>query len=141
MLKFKNMTTLTLKQKVQVVTIAEKHLLLLQFAKDYNEGFQNITGGVEYDENFVEAARRELLEEIGFASNVLDIGLTFHFPNRWGESVEEKVFLCLSPHKPTIHLSAEHQSYKWVPLEKVLQSDFHFPSNFEAFQKALEFMK
>ncbi|MGZ3857546.1 MAG: NUDIX domain-containing protein, partial [Bacteriovorax sp.] len=50
--------TIPTKQKVQVVTIAENQLLLLQFAKYHGEGFQNITGSVEYDESFLEAARR-----------------------------------------------------------------------------------
>ena len=62
MLKFKNMTIPSIKQKIQVVTIAEGHLLLLQFAKYNGEGFQNITGSVEYDESFLESARRELVE-------------------------------------------------------------------------------
>jgi hypothetical protein len=43
------MTTTPLKQKIQIVTIAQNQLLLLQFAKIHNEGFQNITGSVEYD--------------------------------------------------------------------------------------------
>jgi len=41
-----------MKQKVQVVTIADHELLLLQFRADRGEGFQNITGSVEDDETF-----------------------------------------------------------------------------------------
>ncbi|MDD4975825.1 MAG: NUDIX hydrolase [Bacteriovorax sp.] len=133
--------TTTLKQKIQIVTIAQNQLLLLQFAKIHNEGFQNITGSVEYDETFMEAARRELLEEISVASPVIDIHHEFHFHDRWGDDVEEKVFLCLLNKIPIITLSEEHQSFKWIPIENVTPADFVFPTNFEAFQKALEFTK
>lgn len=135
------MTIIQLKQKVQVVTIAENQLLLLQFAKFHDEGFQNITGSVEYDETFLEAARREMVEEIGITDNVIDVDLSFHFHDRWGCDVEEKVFLYNPPSKPVISLSEEHQSYKWVPVAEVKVSDFVFPTNFEAFKKALEFVK
>lgn len=135
------MTIKALKQKVQVVTIAEGRLLLLQFAKDRGEGFQNVTGSVEYDEDFIEAARRELVEEIGVADNVININFLFHFHDRWGEDVEEKVFLYNPKTIPEIHLSPEHQSYKWVPVDQVTIKDFSYPTNYEAFLKALEFAK
>ena len=96
---------------------------------------------MEYDETFVEAARRELLEEISIARAVIDIHYEFHFHDRWGADVEEKVFLCLLDKIPSITLSEEHQNFKWVPIEKVTPMDFVFPTNFEAFQKALEFLK
>jgi 8-oxo-dGTP pyrophosphatase MutT (NUDIX family) len=141
MLKFSNMTTPQFKQKVQVVTISENEVLLLQFAKFHDEGFQNITGSVEYDESFVEAARREMLEEIGVADNVTDIHMTFHFHNRWGDDVEEKVFLYNPQKKPSIVISEEHQSYKWIAVSQVQKEDFKFPTNYEAFLKAMEFVK
>lgn len=141
MLKFSNMTAQPLKQKIQVVTIAEDQLLLLQFAKFHDEGFQNITGSVEYDESFIEAARREMVEEIGVADNVTDIEMSFHFHDRWGFEVEEKVFLYNPAKKPDIRLSEEHQSYKWIPVDQVTIEDYVFPANFEAFKKALEFVK
>ncbi len=133
------MTTKPLKQKIQIVTIAENQLLLLQFAKFHNGGFQNITGSVEKDETFQEAAVRELLEEIGVTNNVSDIHHTFQFKDRWGFEVDEKVFRCEFKKIPTITLSEEHQAYKWIPVEQVSVDDFVFPTNFEAFKKALEF--
>jgi len=141
MLKFRIMTMKQLKQKVQVVTIAENQLLLLQFAKYHDQGFQNITGSVEYDESFLEAARREMVEEIGITDNVIDIDLSFHFHDRWGSDVEEKVFLYNPQKKPIIKLSEEHQSYKWIPIDDVTVENYVFPTNFDAFKKALEFVK
>jgi 8-oxo-dGTP pyrophosphatase MutT (NUDIX family) len=129
------------KQKIQIVTIADNRLLLLQFTKFHNEGFQNITGSVEYDESFVEAARRELLEEISLSSQVIDLHHQFCFLDRWGFNVQEKVFLCHLDKIPEIKLSEEHQSFKWIPIKDVAVSDYVFPTNFEAFQMALEFIK
>lgn len=135
------MTIKALKQKVQVVTIAEGQLLLLQFAKDRGEGFQNVTGSVEYDEDFIEGARRELVEEIGVADNVIDVHHSFTFHDRWDNDVEERVFL-FNPNKiPVIQLSPEHQSFKWIPVDQVTVNHFAFPTNYEAFLKALEFVK
>lgn len=135
------MNTPQLKQKVQVVTISENEVLLLQFAKIHDGGFQNITGSVEYDECYIEAARREMLEEIGVADNVIDIHMTFHFHDRWENDVEEKVFLYNPKVKPAIVISEEHQSYKWVPVSSLKKEDFKFPTNYEAFLKAMEFVK
>ena len=129
------------KHKVQVVTIAENCVLLLQFAKDRGEGFQNITGSVEDDESFIEAARREMVEEIGVADNVIDINLSFTFFDRWGSDVLEKVFLYHPAKKPDITISSEHQSYKWKSLQETTKEDFAYPTNFEALKKAMEFCR
>lgn len=140
MLKFKIMKTNPQKKKIQIVTIAENKLLLLQFAKSHNEGFQNITGSVEGDENFLQAAERELQEEIGIKNSLIDINYGFNFHDRWKNDIEEKVFLCPFKKIPQITLSPEHQTYKWIPVNEVTPSHFVFPTNFVAFNKALEFM-
>lgn len=129
------------KQKIQVVTIAENQLLLLQFAKFHKGGFQNITGSVEKDESFQEAAERELLEETGLIERVQELDLIFHFNDRWGNEVDEKVFVCALNKILPIKISEEHQGYKWVPADLVTERDFVFPSNYEAFKKALESIK
>ena len=134
--------TIRLKKKIQIVIIAENKLLLLQFAKLYNGGFQNITGSVEKDETFLEAAHRELEEEIGnSATDLYDLNIDFYFHDQWENDIHEKVFLCQFEKTRTIKLSHEHQNFKWIPIEKVSIKDFVFPSNFKAFQKALEFIE
>ncbi len=135
------MTTSPLKQKVQIVAIAKDQLLLLQFTEDRGCGYQNITGSVEFGENFTEAAVRELAEETGIKSNVIDIHFTFNFHDRWGSDVEEKIFLYYQTKKPEISLSPEHQSFKWVPVADVTVKDFSFPTNYEAFLLALKYVQ
>lgn len=139
MLKLYIMKTAPLKQKIQIVTIAQNQLLLLEFARFYPGGFQNITGSVEDNETFEKGALRELSEETGITADLIDIDLNFQFADRWGHEVVEKVFLCHLKNIPSITLSEEHISFKWVPIENVKPEDFVFPSNFEAFRKALEY--
>ncbi len=127
----------TLKKKVQVVIIAEMSLLLFEFNNQIPNnyvGFQNITGSVEGDESFIEAAIRELDEEAGIKSTVIDINKEFTFFDRWKKNCLEKVYLCFLTKKPEITLNEEHLFYKWVPLSDVNAHDYTFPTNFEAFE-------
>ena len=143
MLKFINMNEKILKKKVQVVIMAESSLLLFEFnhliPNNYS-GFQNITGSVEGDESFVEAAIRELEEEAGITSDVIDINLEFTFFDRWKNDCLEKVYLCYLNKKPPITLNEEHLFYKWVSLADVQMSDYRFPTNFDAFLVAKKYV-
>ena len=133
----------TLKKKVQVVVIAESGLLLFEFNNQIPNnyvGFQNITGAVEGDESFIEAAIRELDEEAGVNSTVIDINKEFTFFDRWKKNCLEKVYLCYLPQKPDVTLNEEHLFYKWVPIEDVKVSDYTFPTNFEAFLAAKKYV-
>ncbi len=125
-----------LKKKVQVVVIADNHLLLLEFNNQIPNnyvGFQNITGSVEGEESFLEGAQRELTEEAGIHAPVIDINFQHEFFDRWKKQCIERVYLCHLKTKPEIILNEEHLFFKWVPIEKVTPADYTFPSNFEAF--------
>lgn len=144
MLKFLDMKDFANKkarEKVQVIVIAEGDLLLLEFntneRRNYH-GFQNITGGVDAGETFTVAAQRELREETGVEGDVIELDMEYQYIDRWDHYVREKVFLCVLNKKPTVQISEEHISYKWIPIEKVHATDYLFSSNYEAFQKALE---
>jgi len=155
MLKFKNMNEKKTKKKVQVVVISrsetKREVLLLEFNSNKNRGpigFQNITGSVEEGEVFKEAALREIAEEISIdlileKAEIFDIQFDHSFQDRWDneKTVIEKTFLCLLNQKPSITLSDEHQGYKWLIANQVLESDYTFPSNFMALKKALEFLE
>lgn len=133
-----------LKKKVQVVVIAESCLLLFEFNNEIPNnyvGFQNITGAVEGEESYFEAAVRELSEEAGITSEVIDINLQFEFFDRWQSQCVEKIFLCHLPSIPEVILNEEHLNFKWMPIEDVKAHDYTFPSNFEAFLKAKAFIE
>lgn len=133
-----------LKKKVQVVIIAEESLLLFEFNNQIPNnyvGFQNITGSVDGDESFEEAAIRELAEEAGVDSSVIDINKEFSFFDRWKKHCVEKVYLCHLNKKPEITLNDEHLFYKWVPVNDVVVNDFTFPTNFEAFESCIKYVQ
>ena len=133
-----------LKKKVQVVVIAESCVLLFEFNNEIPNnyvGFQNITGAVEGDESFYEAAVRELTEEAGISAEVTELKSQFEFLDRWKNECVEKVFLCHLSSIPKIILNEEHLNYKWVPVEDVKVHDYTFPTNFEAFMKAKQFIE
>ena len=90
-------------------------------------------------ENFEEAAVRELEEEAGIHSEVIDINQEFTFFDRWKNNCVEKVYLCYLDKKPSITLNEEHLYYKWVPLSEVQLNDYTFPTNFEAFLAAKKY--
>ena len=145
MLKFLNMNEEITKKKVQVVVIAENSALLLEFNNQKLNnyvGFQNITGEVEGVESFEVAALREVVEEIGVdAPAVIDLKTEFKFLDRWKKNCFEKVYLCFLSKKPEIILSDEHLNFKWVPLSQVVVSDYTFPTNFEAFLAAKNYVE
>lgn len=145
MLKFLNMSDENLKKKVQVVVIAENSVLLLEFNNQRPGnyvGFQNITGEVEGIETFEAAALREVAEEIGVdAAMVIDLKKVFKFQDRWKKNCIEKVYLCHFSKKPEIILSDEHLNFKWVLLANIKNSDYTFPTNFEAFFEAKNYAK
>ncbi len=144
MLKFRDMkesNSSKTRQKVQVVVIAENELLLLEFNTNESHnyhGFQNITGGVEANEDYKTAAIRELYEETGVIGEVIELDLQFQFTDRWDNFITEKVFMCVLDHKPVVKICEEHKSFKWIPVKEVHIADYLFSSNYESFLKALE---
>lgn len=144
MLKFTNMNESNLVKKVQVVVISESCVLLFEFNNEIPNnyvGWQNITGAVERDESFLEAARRELAEEAGIESEVIDLQTKYEFFDRWKNQCVEHVYLCSLKTIPHVVLNEEHLNCKWVPLEDVQLHNYTFPSNFDAFLKAKSFIE
>jgi 8-oxo-dGTP pyrophosphatase MutT (NUDIX family) len=132
MLKLFYMTDQKIKQKVQIVVTAEGSVLLLKLSEERGGFWQNATGSVENGERYVEAAQRELLEETGIKSAVDELPMELFFSDRWGFKVIEKVFHCHLLKKPEVTLSDEHQSFKWIPFEKIAASDYEFSSHLKA---------
>ncbi len=128
-------------KKAQIVVIAKNQLLLLQVKNRGDDFWQNITGHIEGNEDILIGALREVEEETGIhATSLIDLGLVFNFKTRFDKTAREKCYLLYLPKTPEIKISSEHQAYKWVEITKVRESDYKYPSNFEAFRKSLEML-
>ena len=130
-------------KKVQVVVISTSNpeeILLLRTNQERGGFWQNITGSVEGEESFLEAAKREVEEEIGITSGeMVELDHSFIFTDRFKREVIERPLLLILESKPkTIQLSEEHDKYEWIPLDQVKESHFEYESNFDACRMAIE---
>lgn len=94
--------------------------LLLHRVPKLGSLWQGVTGWVEEGEEIELAARREVLEETGFASVTLEqIDYSYTFDLGVNE-IQEHVFLArVESGEPT--LSWEHDAMKWCGLEAALE--------------------
>jgi ADP-ribose pyrophosphatase YjhB (NUDIX family) len=135
----------SIKRKVQVVLLwissnGEKSLLLLRTNQERGGFWQNVTGGVESGESTVRAAKRELFEETGIEDiNLIDLQQTHHFTDQYGKTCIESIFLATAQcsFAPELTLSPEHSEYDFRAIEGVMQADFGYNSNYEAFVQAV----
>jgi 8-oxo-dGTP pyrophosphatase MutT (NUDIX family) len=134
-------------QKVQVVIVApsqsEFYLLLLQTNPKRGQFWQNVTGSVEADEDFLSAAKRELSEETGFSltENLIELDSDFHFTDQWSRKVHEKCFLAILDEMIPPQLdSKEHQDYRWIKVSELRSSNYKFPSNYQAFELSKQYL-
>ena len=130
-------------RKVQVIVYLRKpQLLVLLLWRPPERGhiWQPVTGKIEpEDEDFVEAGRREVLEEtgIGQVARVLDPATEFRFGKNNQEVVEHLVGIELeSP--PPVHLSDEHIDYAWLEPPEALDR-LHWEINKEGLRKILSY--
>lgn len=130
MLKFLNMSSKKLKKKVQVVVLFQNKVLLLKLSEKRGGFWQNVTGGVDKDEEFEAAAIRELWEETGIKSNVEYIPLDFEFDDRFGNHAIEKIYVCRLEKFQDPIISDEHQDFKWMDIDKITIKDFKYQTNF-----------
>jgi dATP pyrophosphohydrolase len=138
-------------RKVQVViaAISQKNqfdILLLETNQKRGQFWQNVTGSVEKNETFEEAALREAMEEtqleLESIVEMLDLDLGFHFTDRWERKVQEECFLFVLDKPWDVKIDPkEHQNFKWVPFEVVNQDSVKFPSNYEAIEKSIRLLR
>jgi dATP pyrophosphohydrolase len=128
-------------RKVQVVVCSQNAVLLLQTNAKRGGFWQNVTGSVEEQEDWADAAIRELLEETGLRirpNNLIDLNLQWQFMDRWGRDVEEKAFLATVDHVAKgVILSDEHQQFQWLSLTQEDWSLIKFESNRQAITAAV----
>ena len=133
-----------IKRKAQVIlfcTQPKQILLLLQTNKLREFIWQNITGSVEDGEEFEQGAYRELSEETGISKSELvkfkDLEIDMKFTDRWDKNCHEKIYLAAILNEKEISLDAnEHDNYKWIELEEVVESSYYYSSNYKAYLKA-----
>lgn len=132
-----------------VIYTADLQVLLLKRV-DYPDAWQSVTGSIEGQESWQDAARREVKEETGIdlGGGELPIGWSFsdwHLTNEYaiyeqwrhryapGTLINtEHVFGLKLPHSIPITLSEkEHVAYQWVHWQVAAEMVFS-PSNAEA---------
>jgi 8-oxo-dGTP pyrophosphatase MutT (NUDIX family) len=139
-----------------VIYVARKNgntfeYLVLHRLPGKQEFWQGVSGGVEQGETIEEAARRELLEEIGLSSELHNIGYSYSFPvaEMWKSLYE---WFTAHPEDPTIVVhnfvtvvgaqfvpkldGQEHDTFKWCSFDEAIALLF-----WEGDKKALGFVQ
>jgi len=127
-------------------TPGEIEYLLLQRTRTSNAGqiWQTVVGGVEWNEDLVEATRREVFEETGLTrlQGITAIGYVFSFPVRMPQEQPTRyapdvpticttVFAARVVSARPIRLSREHVTYDWFPYQEAMNK-IHWPEEREA---------
>ena len=128
---------IAIQKKIQVVFLLpqEKKFLLFQVNEKRGSFWQNITGSVENNETFLEAAIREIKEETGLdpsCYSISDLKIEHRFPTRHPKIIHEKSFVAVFTKKPKIILSEEHQSCCWFHLHEINNIHYGYASNFSS---------
>lgn len=103
-----------------------KQYLLLRRSeeKDFAIGaWECVTGRVEQGEDFEDALRREVYEELGVQVQIDHILGTTHFYR--GEPVPENefvgvIYLCSLMDPGSIRIGAEHSEYRWLSADQAI---------------------
>jgi 8-oxo-dGTP pyrophosphatase MutT (NUDIX family) len=113
--------------------------LILKRIPERGGFWQPITGGLEDEETFEEAATRETREEIGLTEEIDLINIDYSFNFSYNNNVYlEKVFGLEISSESEIILSEEHTEYKWVDGQTAIDKFLKYPGNKEGFRKLIE---
>ena len=128
---------IAIQKKIQVVFLfpKEKKYLLFQVNEMRGGFWQNITGSVEKNESFYEAALREINEETGLMPDqyiLHDLKIEHRFRTRHPKIIREKSFVATFEQKPQIILSDEHQSCCWFHFHEMKNANYGYESNFKS---------
>ncbi len=98
-----------------VITDDESRVLLLRAT--YADLAWGLPGGaLDHDETVPAALRRECLEELGLAVEILYLsGIYYHA----GPRSHAFIFRCALPSDATIRLSEEHDAWRYVPVAEL----------------------
>jgi 8-oxo-dGTP diphosphatase len=105
-----------------VISKGKKVLLFRREKNDFLGGIYEIPGGgIEEGETLVDCIKREIKEETGLSvKNVIGYVGSFDYSSENGGKTRQFNFTVTVRSPLVIHLSTEHDDYKWVT-----QEDFH----------------
>ncbi len=106
---------------VTVLVFRGEHLLTMQRAADAAAGpgvWEGVSGRVRPDEDPLDAARRELLEETSLEAAVRPRPVDVYAASRRGEPMTVIVFAA-DHRRGEVVLSQEHDAFQWVALAEL----------------------
>lgn len=108
-----------------VISEGGKILLFRREKNDFLGGIYEIPGGgVEEGESLVDCLKREIREETGLSvKNVIRYVGAFDYPSENGGKTRQFNFAVIVRSPLVIHLSTEHDDYKWVTQENFHKID------------------
>ncbi len=128
------MSEIKTNNQVEVIIFKKEkgQVLFLMLKRNPQKGgfWQPITGNVKPNENFREAALREMREETEITKflEIIDTEYSFNFFDD-GRVQHEKVFGVRVDNKTLIKLSSEHTEFRWVNKEEALSNYLKYPGN------------
>jgi dATP pyrophosphohydrolase len=118
------MSTRTTQVEVIIFKIINNEILFLLLKRNPQKGnfWQPVTGGVENEENLIQAVNRELYEETSITQYLRIIDDVYYFEFNTDECgiLKEYVFGVEVTSNTEVKISYEHTEYKWCRLEEAL---------------------
>lgn len=113
--------------------------LMLLRAPERGGFWQPVTGNVEIDESFEDAALREVEEELGVKKviRLFDTEYSYEFFDN-GMDQFERIFGVEVSVDQQIHLSSEHTEYHWATKGEALNKYLKYPGNKEGLKRLHE---
>ena len=90
--------------------------LVLRRSQEQGGYWHAVAGGVDDDESWAEAARRELLEETGLEAEPIDLGSPYVY-----DVVTVHCFAADAPPAWEPELDWEHDEYRWCSADDALE--------------------